>query len=113
MRRVLEVKELTLPEVKALLEHRASEAELDRIQRVTLDYVTKFCKLDLDSALKLKQELMDKFGLSEFAAIQVVNIMPETIEELRTLLTRESKTFLTEELEEMLKVLDKYRKKED
>lgn len=112
MRRILETRELTLPEVKALLEQRASEAELDRIQHVTLDYVIKFCKIDPDAARELRKELKDGFNLSQFAIIQIINIMPETIEELRTLLIREEKTLSTEELKEILRILDKYRRKE-
>jgi len=113
MKRVIEVKELTLPEVKALLEKRGEDAELNRVQRITLDYVSRFCKIDLESALKLKDELTKKFGLSLFATIQIINIMPESIEELRTLLTQEGKVFTTEELESILATLDKYREKEE
>ena len=113
VRRVIEVKELTLPEVKTLLEQRGKESELDRVQRVTLDYATKFSKVDPDVVAALKQELTEQHGLSQFAAIQLINILPESIDELRTLLTREGRTFSTEELENILATLNKYRRKEE
>jgi len=107
--KILEVKELTLPEVKKLLEERGKVEELNRMQRVTYDYLSKFSKLDADSAIKLKRELVEEHSLSLFSAIQIVNIMPETIEELRTILAKEGKVFTEDDLKNILSTVDKYR----
>ncbi|RLF22668.1 MAG: hypothetical protein DRN15_08285 [Thermoprotei archaeon] len=108
MRRIIEVRELSLPEVKAILEKLSKEKELNYIQKLTLDYASKFSKLPHDLAVKLKEELVKQHGLSTFAAIQIVNIMPGTIEELRTILAKEGRVFTTDELQEILNTLKKY-----
>ncbi|RLF17575.1 MAG: hypothetical protein DRJ66_00505 [Thermoprotei archaeon] len=106
--KILEVKELTLPEVRKLLEERGKTGELNRMQRITLDYLSKFSKLDADHAVKLKEELIEKHGISMFAAVQIVNILPKTVEELRTILAKEGKVFTEEDLKAILDTISKY-----
>lgn len=87
------MKPVSLPEVKEILESRAQSAS-PVAQRI-LSYVTAFSKLDADSARKLKEELMEKFGLEEIEAVQVVNICPRTVEEVRTVLSGYRRLLLT------------------
>lgn len=101
--------ELTLARAKELLEEVQSKwGKLKYFQQITLDYLTKFSKLPADKAEELVDKLCKDFGLSRAAAIQVVNIMPESIEELRQLLIKEGRTFLPEELNEVRKHLEQY-----
>jgi DNA-directed RNA polymerase subunit F len=60
-----------------------------------LAYVSTFSKLDAESARKLKQELIERFGLEEVEAVQVVNICPKTVEEVRTVLSGYKRLLLT------------------
>ena len=110
MPKVLEIRELTLPEAKELLERRMAEGGAERLLRVTYEYVSKFSKLPAKLAVELRKELVEKFGLSTFAAVQVVNIMPETVDELRTILAKE-RTFTTEELQKIVDLLNEYRRR--
>jgi len=100
---------LTLPEVRQLLEERSRE-ELNYMQRITLDYVSKFSKLPAEAARQLVNELTSAFGLKTETAIQIANILPDTVHELRVLLTTESKTFTSDELKRMMEVIKKYKK---
>jgi DNA-directed RNA polymerase subunit F len=101
--------ELTLARAKELLEEVQSKwGKLKYFQQITLDYLTKFSKLPADKAEELVDKLCKDFGLSRAAAIQVVNIMPESIEELRQLLIKEGRAFLPEELNEVRKHLEQY-----
>ncbi|MHA1722723.1 MAG: RNA polymerase Rpb4 family protein [Candidatus Baldrarchaeia archaeon] len=100
---------LTLPEVKQLLEERAKE-ELNYMQRITLDYASKFSKLSVEEARRLVNELISEFGLKMETAVQITNILPDTVHELRVLLTTESKTFTSDELKRMMEVIKKYKK---
>lgn len=101
-------KKLTLPQVKSVLEE-IGEENLDQFQRRTLDYVNKFTKVDAKVAEKLLEKLMNDFGLEESEAVQVVNCMPETVDELRVFLASGRKIIETAKLEAIIKLLDDSR----
>jgi len=108
-RKILKVQPITIPEAKAILESLGEE-NLDQFQRRSLDYVTKMSYIDPESARKLLEELKADGTLEEDEAIQVVNIMPKSIEELRVFLAGGRKIVETAKLEKILSILDKYRK---
>lgn len=101
-------KKLTLPQVKSVLEE-IGEENLDQFQRRTLDYVNKFTKVDDKVAEKLLEKLINEFGIEESEAVQVVNCMPETVDELRVFLASGRKIIETAKLEAIIKLLDDSR----
>jgi DNA-directed RNA polymerase subunit F len=101
-------KKLTLPQVKSVLE-AIGEENLDQFQRRTLDYVNKFSKLDATVAEELLEKLVKKFDLEEAEAVQVVNCMPETVDELRVFLASGRKIVETTKLEAIIALLDDSR----
>jgi len=105
---VIEGKEVPLPVVKKILEKRLSEEEPSLMQRTTYDHAVKFSKLSPDKALELVEKLQQEFGLSGVTAVQIVNVMPKTIDELRTLMVTENRIFLPSELEKMLSIILSY-----
>lgn len=104
-------KKLTHPQVKKLLESLGEE-NLDQLQRRTLDYLSKFSKIDVEDAEKLVEKLVTEFGLDEEEAVQIVNCMPRTIEELRVFLAGGRKIIETSKLEMVVNLLNEYRKSE-
>jgi DNA-directed RNA polymerase subunit F len=102
-------KTLTLPEVKKLLESMGEE-NLDQFQRRTLDYLSKFSKVKADAAEGLVGKLVAEFGLEESEAVQIVNCMPKSIEELRVFLAGGRKIIEASKLEAIVALLDDYRK---
>jgi DNA-directed RNA polymerase subunit F len=102
---------LTLSQVKKLLES-IGEEELDQFQRRTLDYVSKFSRVNAGASEKLVEKLMGEFGLEEEEAVQIVNCMPKSIEELRTFLAGGRKIIEASRLEAVINLLDEYRKLE-
>jgi len=102
-------KTLTLPEVKKLLESMGEE-NLDQFQRRTLDYLSKFSKVKADAAEELVGKLVTEFGLEESEAVQIVNCMPKSIEELRVFLAGGRKIIEASKLEAIVALLDDYRK---
>jgi DNA-directed RNA polymerase subunit F len=102
-------KMLTLPEVKKSLES-IGEENLDQFQRRTLDYVSKFSKVEAKASQKLVERLVKEFGLEEEEAVQVVNCMPKSVEELRIFLAGGRKIIETSKLETIIAVLDENRK---
>lgn len=103
-------KPLTLPEVKKILESMGEE-NLDQFQRRTLDYLAKFSKVDAETAEKLVEKLTADFGLDVDEAVQIVNCMPRSIEELRVFLAGGRKIIETSKLEGIVALLNENLKK--
>lgn len=102
-------KKLTLPQVKKLLES-VGEENLDQLQRRTFDYISKFSKTDVESAEKIVAKLVADYGLEEVEAVQIVNCMPKSVEELRVFLAGGRKIIETAKLEAIVRLLDEHRK---
>jgi DNA-directed RNA polymerase subunit F len=92
---------VTLSEVKEILEKRNAE-EMDQIQRWTLDYVTKFSKAKPQAAKRLLSDLVKECDFTEEEAVELANIMPKSLEELRTFTFGWKKLILTSTLEKAL-----------
>jgi DNA-directed RNA polymerase subunit F len=98
---------VSIPEVKEILEKEDPE-NMDQIQRWTYDYVTKFAKMDAKDAKKMKQELVKECDITEEEAVEIVNIRPSTLAELRSFTFGWKKLILAETLEKMLKLIKEH-----
>ncbi len=103
----VENKPVTIPEVKKILENLGRE--LNQFQRRTLDYTMVFSKLESEKATELRLKLVKDFGIDEKEAVQIVNCMPESIEELRIFLPKH-RVIETEKLQKMVELINNYRK---
>lgn len=92
---------ISLSEVKDVLEKVEIE-EMDQIQRWTYDYVNKFSKISRKQAQKLVSELVSQCGLTEEEAVEVVNILPSSLEEIRAFTFGWKKLILTSTSESIL-----------
>jgi len=99
---------LTLPQVKKLLE-AVGEENLDQFQRRTLDYTNKFSKVEAEKAEELLQVLIKDYDIDEAEAIQVINCMPETVDELRVFLAGGRKIIETSKLQAVVELLNENR----
>jgi DNA-directed RNA polymerase subunit F len=104
----LSEKRLALPQVKKVLEDMG-EDNLDQFQRRTLDYVNRFSKVNAETAETLVGTLMKDFGLEEAEAVQVVNCMPETVDELRVFLASGRKIIEAAKLNAIVSLLNDNR----
>jgi DNA-directed RNA polymerase subunit F len=102
---------LTLPQVKKVLESIGDE-NMDQIQRRTLDYVNKFSKVDADAVDGLLEKLVKEYDLDEDEAVQVLNCMPETVDELRVFLAGGRKIIEASKLEAVIALLNGSRTSE-
>ena len=110
-RKALKERSITVPQVKETLE-AIGEERLNQFQRRTLDYAAKFSKVDSEMAETLVNKLVEQFELEEEEAVQIINCMPESIQELRVFLAGGRRMMETSKLERMLAFLDEYRKRE-
>jgi DNA-directed RNA polymerase subunit F len=99
---------LTLPQVKKVLEN-IGEENLDQFQRRTLDYVSKFSKAEPDKAEELLQKLIKEYELDEAEAVQIINCMPETVDELRVFLAGGKKIIEASKLKQIVELLNENR----
>lgn len=104
-------KKLTLPEVRKMLDG-IGEENLDQLQRRTFDYVSKFSRSEAEDARELVSKLITNFGVEEDDAIQIVNCMPKSIDELRVFLASGRKIVEASTLKTMLELIDQHRKTE-
>jgi DNA-directed RNA polymerase subunit F len=106
-RKLLQEKIVTNSEAKGILE-KVKEEDLGEFQRRTLDYARKFSKIPPNQAEKLVDELSSKLQLDRNDAIQIVNSLPKTIEELRAVLTVKGRFVSTDQLNGILEIMKRY-----
>jgi DNA-directed RNA polymerase subunit F len=99
---------LSLPQVRREL-LAIGEENLDQYQRRTLDYVSKFSKIDESATLMLLERFVKEFGMDEDEAVQVVNCAPESVDELRIFLAGGKKIIETTKLEAIIALLNEHR----
>ncbi|MFB6469801.1 MAG: RNA polymerase Rpb4 [Vulcanisaeta sp. AZ3] len=112
VKRIINSEDISMAEALRIIEEKvvSSGVTNDEFINNTLDYLRKFSKVDPDKAKELVLELMKKFGLTRLTAIQIVNIMPQTVDELRMLLSTERREFSDNDIEEMINLLKGARK---
>ena len=105
MEEIVNKRMISLPEVREILSKQNVES-MDQIQRWTFDYVSKFAKIEPKAAKKMKQELTGQCGLTEEEAVEIINILPKSLPELRSFTFGWKKLILSETLEKILKIID-------
>ena len=105
MEEVVKKRMISIPEVKEILS-KANPESMDQIQRWTHDYVSKFSKAEPKAAKKMKSDLISQCGLTEEEAVEIVNILPRSLPELRSFTFGWKKLILSETLEKILKIID-------
>ena len=100
---IIREEEVTLPQVKKLLAQRSKEGELSFQQSITLEHASAFSRMAPAASNKLVERLIKKYEISRAQAVQIVNIAPITVEELRSILDARS-TNLTDE--QMIEIVD-------
>jgi len=97
-------KPITIHEAKERLKDLEVET-VDQIQRRTIDYVSKFAKIDAEIARGIVKRLVEECELTKEEAIELVNVLPSSIEEIRTFTMGWKKLLPTEKLRKILSIL--------
>ena len=104
MEEVQKKQSISLSEVKEIL-GKVDVEEMDQIQRWTYDYVSKFTSMDSKVAKEMKKQLIKDCELTEDEAVEIVNIRPTSMAELRSFTFGWKKLILAETLEKILKII--------
>ena len=107
MEEVQKKQSVSLSEVKEIL-GKVDVEEMDQIQRWTYDYVSKFTSMDSNDAKEMKKQLIKDCELTEDEAVEIVNIRPTSMAELRSFTFGWKKLILAETLEKILKIIQVY-----
>jgi len=104
MEEVQKKQAISLSEVKEIL-GKVDPEDMDQIQRWTYDYVSKFSSIEPKEAKEMKKQLIKECELTEDEAVEIVNIRPTSLAELRSFTFGWKKLILAETLEKMLKII--------
>jgi len=105
--RIVKKREITIAETKSILERLENP---NPFQIRTLEYVNKFSKGEPAKAADLVNLLVKEFEIENKDAINVVNCMPTSVEELRVFFsTGKKRLMITSQLQKILKILDEHR----
>ena len=107
MEEVQKKQAISLSEVKEIL-GKVDVEEMDQIQRWTYDYVSKFVSIDAKDAKEMKKKLIKDCELTEDEAVEIVNIRPTSMAELRSFTFGWKKLILAETLEKILKIIKEH-----
>jgi DNA-directed RNA polymerase subunit F len=111
-------KTVSIPEVKEIMENLKDQLEeieseegMSHFQEITYNYVSKFAKCDAKTAKKIMKLLMDKYEIEEIYAINIVNIFPQSVPELRMILEKSftGKTLTDDQLLELLSQIEEIK----
>ncbi|MBN2127779.1 MAG: DNA-directed RNA polymerase subunit F [Candidatus Diapherotrites archaeon] len=101
---------IALFELKELLTERSAEGELTFEQQTAFDYAKKFTVLTKAKSEKLVTELKKIEGLSDDLIVKIVDLVPETKEELNLILSK-GNDLTDSQTEAILQLIQKYAKK--
>jgi len=113
--RKIDERTVSIPEVKEIMEtvkdkikEIDTEEGMSHSQEITYNYVNKFAKIDIKPAKKIINFLIEKYNIEELYAINVVNIFPKSVPELRIILEKSfaGKTFTDEQLEVIIEEIE-------
>lgn len=88
---------------KTIIDSGTTE-EMSHFQQITLEYVSKFSKFSEKQTLEIIKMLSENYNIEHVFAVNVVNIDPQTVPELKTIFEKssEGKNFDSDKLQEIL-----------
>jgi len=79
-------------------------------QRYALEYAKKFAKVGKRKAEEILEKLMKIDKMKPEAAVKIVDIMPKNADQVKLILSKERMSATEKEAEEVLKIVDDFRK---
>jgi len=92
-------------EVKKILMKKEKEKELGYEQKNALEHLRKFCKLTESKAGKILEELRKIEKLKDKHMVNILNFLPENLDELRILFANERVVLADDEKKKILKIV--------
>lgn len=93
-----------------ILEKRKKEGDLGYEQQVSYDHVKKFAKLESSKTNKLIKQITG-FGVTEKCAVQIADILPIDVLQLKQILSSEKNMPDPETVDKLFKLIEENRGK--
>jgi len=100
---------VSVPEVKEILEEAAELRELSTEQKYALEHSQKFSRVDSKKSRKLINELMKEIEiLNEPLATKLADLMPKEAEDIKIVFAKERANIQKKDIEKILDIVGKY-----
>ena len=100
---------LTISEVKNILKRIEKDRnEISYEQRIALDHANKFAKLPTQKIKELIKELMKLDYIEESHVYKLIDLLPNTNEDIKTIFAKERINLNDEKINKILNIINKY-----
>lgn len=107
---VLNEEDISMPEAQKIMEERKKDKELGYEQKICLEYLEKIPKVT-DAKLKDLVEELSKITILKPRYIAlIINMMPDTEDEISVLFSKERTNLKREEIKQIVDIIKKYKK---
>ncbi len=107
---ILGEEDVSVAEVKDIMEARKKERDVVYEQKICLDYLEKICRLTPAKAKQLAEELGKISILKPRYIALIINMLPDTEDEVEMLFSKERTNLKKEETKQIVEIVSKYRK---
>ena len=102
------IEDVSISEVKKLLTAKGKDKELNYEQKLAFEHAKLFSKLTPANAQKLKDALIEKYGMTNELANKIADILPNKVE--LDLILEKEEIYNDEQKEEIISLVEKYKK---
>jgi len=108
--KILNQKPLPLAEVLSLLKDRAKGGDLNPVEQKVHDFAKQFSKLNKSKVAQLRKDIesLEIPRLSEDQLVELVNIVPLDLGEVRAVLAGSKTTVTPDNIKKLVEVMRKY-----
>ena len=107
---ILSEDDVSMHDAKRIMETRKAERELVYDQKVCLDYLEKIASLTEKQLESMIEELGKITILKPRYVALILNMMPDTEEEVEALFAKERTNLKKEEVQQIVQIISKYKK---
>ncbi len=101
---------ITMSEAKSILEKRKKEGDLEYEQNVTYEYLKKMAKLSEKKVEEMRNELQTIEILKPRHIVKIIDILPDTEEEVKLLFEKEMTNLKKDEIAKIVEIVKKFKK---
>lgn len=107
---LIEEEDLSVPEAKRILDERKKERDLVYEQKICLEYLEKVPKLTQTQVKSITEELSGIAILKPRYIALIINMLPDTEEEVEALFSKERTNLKKEEVKQIVEIVKSYKK---
>ncbi len=100
---------ISIPEARVIMDKRKEEGDLSYEQNVTYEYLKKMSKLSPSKAEALRKELQEVAILKPRHIAKIIDIMPDTEDEVKLLFEKERTNLKKDEITKIVEIVKKFK----